>query len=86
MCTGFVHNAGQLYGTRFLLGLAEGGVLPAVSFFISRFYNRHQLTFRYVEDACLGTSHDRLADLVLLGVEDSASSKVCAPLEVVLQH
>lgn len=49
MCTGFVHTADQLYGVRFALGLAEGGILPSISFFIARFYNRHQMTSRQVQ-------------------------------------
>ncbi|GAA6006936.1 uncharacterized protein JCM10292_000365 [Rhodotorula paludigena] len=46
MCTGFVKNFSQLIGLRILLGIAEGGVLPAQSLVLSRFYKRDEMVFR----------------------------------------
>ncbi|KAM0745965.1 MFS general substrate transporter [Meredithblackwellia eburnea MCA 4105] len=46
MVTAFVHNFGGLVVVRVLLGLAEGGVLPAMGLVLSRFYTRPELVFR----------------------------------------
>ncbi|GAA5942570.1 uncharacterized protein JCM15063_000038 [Sporobolomyces koalae] len=46
LATGFIHNFGQFVAVRILLGLAEGGVLPALSLVLSRFYTRAELVFR----------------------------------------
>ncbi|KAH8653779.1 major facilitator superfamily transporter [Xylariales sp. PMI_506] len=43
---GFVHNYSQLAGVRFSLAVAECGVMPGISYYLSRWYNRAELTFR----------------------------------------
>ncbi|GAA6014489.1 hypothetical protein JCM10207_001625 [Rhodosporidiobolus poonsookiae] len=46
MCTAFVQNFGGFVVVRILLGIAEGGVLPAMSLVLSRFYKKDELVFR----------------------------------------
>lgn len=40
MATGYVKNYGGFIAVRVALGLAEGGVLPALALVLSRFYRR----------------------------------------------
>lgn len=42
MCMGFVHSWQALVGLRFLLGAFEAGVLPAIIYITSTYYNRHE--------------------------------------------
>ncbi|BGP13501.1 hypothetical protein JCM10213_000691 [Rhodosporidiobolus nylandii] len=46
MCTAFVRNFGGFVVVRILLGITEGGVLPAMSLVLSRFYKKDELVFR----------------------------------------
>ncbi|KAJ3528417.1 hypothetical protein NM208_g10204 [Fusarium decemcellulare] len=46
MCTAFVKGYRGLLACRFLLGLAEGGVLPGIAYYLSTFYRRKELMFR----------------------------------------
>ncbi|KAH8816716.1 retrograde regulation protein 2 [Xylogone sp. PMI_703] len=46
ICTAFVHNIQSACGVRFLLGMFEAGLLPGVSYYLSRWYRRSELTFR----------------------------------------
>lgn len=46
MCTAFIQNFGQLMAVRILLGVFEGGVMPACAYLLSRFYTRSELVFR----------------------------------------
>ncbi|GAA6041348.1 hypothetical protein JCM8097_007675 [Rhodosporidiobolus ruineniae] len=46
MCTAFVRNFGGFLAVRIMLGIAEGGVLPAMSLVLSRFYKKDELIFR----------------------------------------
>ncbi|KAI0283389.1 MFS general substrate transporter [Russula aff. rugulosa BPL654] len=43
---GFAHNYGDLIGLRFLLGLAEAGLLPGIIFYLSCWYKRSELGSR----------------------------------------
>jgi MFS family permease len=43
---GWVQNYSQLAGIRFALGVAECGLMPGLSYYLSRWYNRAELTFR----------------------------------------
>ncbi|KAI0129659.1 major facilitator superfamily domain-containing protein [Xylariales sp. AK1849] len=44
--TAFVTNLRQACGVRFLLGVFESGVMPGMSYYLSRWYRRSELTFR----------------------------------------
>ncbi|KAK6439190.1 hypothetical protein LTR95_004609 [Oleoguttula sp. CCFEE 5521] len=46
MCTAFVQSFNGLCVARAALGLAEGGVMPGIAFFLSSFYRRGELLFR----------------------------------------
>jgi MFS family permease len=46
MSTAFVQNFSGLVACRFMLGLAEGGMMPGIAFYLSTFYRRHELAFR----------------------------------------
>ncbi|KAI0015183.1 MFS general substrate transporter [Xylariomycetidae sp. FL0641] len=44
--TGFVHDLSAGCGVRFVLGIFESGMMPAISYYLSRWYRRAELTFR----------------------------------------
>ncbi|KAK3633178.1 hypothetical protein LTR56_015954 [Elasticomyces elasticus] len=46
MCTAFVQDFKGLCVARAALGLAEGGTMPGIAFFLSCFYKRRELLFR----------------------------------------
>ena len=46
LCTAFVKTHTGLYVARAFLGLAEGGTMPGIAFFLSCFYKRNELLFR----------------------------------------
>ncbi|KAI1866353.1 uncharacterized protein JN550_007741 [Neoarthrinium moseri] len=46
IASGWVQNYPQLAGTRFALGIAECGLMPGLSYYLSRWYTRAELTFR----------------------------------------
>ncbi|KAK1832006.1 putative mfs transporter [Podospora conica] len=46
LATAFVEDFAQAAGVRFLLGMFEAGMLPGISYYLSRFYRRSELTFR----------------------------------------
>ena len=46
VASAYVNNYSQLAACRFLLGLFEAGVMPGLSYYLSRFYRHSELTFR----------------------------------------
>lgn len=46
VATAFVHDQQSASGVRFLLGIFEAGVMPGISYYMSRWYRRSELTFR----------------------------------------
>ena len=46
ICTAFVTNFATLCAVRFLLGIFEAGMMPALVYFLSRWYRQSELTFR----------------------------------------
>lgn len=44
--TAFVHTLPQACGVRFLLGIFESGMMPCISYYLSRWYRRSELAFR----------------------------------------
>jgi MFS family permease len=45
-CMGLVHNFSGLLACRIFLGIAEGGLFPGVSYFITMWYPRHECGLR----------------------------------------
>jgi MFS family permease len=57
ICTtlmGLVHNFGGLLVARAALGIAEGGLFPGVTFYITMWYRRHECGLRMVSNITLG--------------------------------
>lgn len=46
IATAFVHSRSAICGVRFLLGIFEAGMLPGIAYYLSRWYQRSELTFR----------------------------------------
>ncbi|KAE8395008.1 major facilitator superfamily domain-containing protein [Aspergillus alliaceus] len=46
LCTAFVQTFSSAAGVRFLLGAFEAGLLPGISYYLSRWYRRRELAFR----------------------------------------
>ncbi|KAI1826777.1 MFS general substrate transporter [Xylaria intraflava] len=44
--TAFVHNRAAACGVRFILGIFEAGMMPGISYYMSRWYRRSELAFR----------------------------------------
>ncbi|KAL6234362.1 hypothetical protein BDW75DRAFT_231209 [Aspergillus navahoensis] len=44
--TAFVHNIQAASGVRFLLGVFEAGMMPGITYYMSRWYTRSELAFR----------------------------------------
>ncbi|KAK6087717.1 major facilitator superfamily transporter [Seiridium cupressi] len=44
--TAFVNNLPQACGVRFVLGVFESGMMPGISYYLSRWYRRSELAFR----------------------------------------
>ncbi|KAH8646893.1 major facilitator superfamily transporter [Xylariales sp. PMI_506] len=44
--TAFVKNLPQACGVRFVLGIFESGMMPGISYYLSRWYRRSELAFR----------------------------------------
>lgn len=46
LATAWVHDFSTACAVRFLLGIFESGILPAIAYYLSRWYRRSELTFR----------------------------------------
>lgn len=44
--SGFIHNVGQLYATRLLLGVFESGIFPCLALYLSTFYKPQEQALR----------------------------------------
>ncbi|KAK5046785.1 hypothetical protein LTR84_007139 [Exophiala bonariae] len=42
----FVENKGAAYAVRFLLGMAESGMVPSIAYYLSRWYRKNELVVR----------------------------------------
>lgn len=46
IATAYVQTQAQICGVRFVLGIFEAGMLPGIAYYLSRWYQRAELTFR----------------------------------------
>ncbi|SPO39297.1 related to TNA1 - high affinity nicotinic acid plasma membrane permease [Pseudozyma flocculosa] len=46
ICNAFVTNFNEAVGVRFVLGIAEAGMLPSIAFYLARWYRKDELAFR----------------------------------------
>ena len=78
ICTAYVDNKAQLSGVRFLLGIFEAGMLPGVAYYLSRWYQRAELSFRlalYMVAAPLAGAFGGLLASGILKLDDVAGVK-----------
>ncbi|CAG8081189.1 unnamed protein product [Penicillium nalgiovense] len=76
--TAFVHTFSSASGVRFLLGLFEAGLLPGISYYLSRWYRRAELAFRlslYIVMAPLAGAFGGLLASAILRLDSFGSLK-----------
>ncbi|KAF9023047.1 MFS general substrate transporter [Hymenopellis radicata] len=79
LCTAFIHDRGGFYATRIVLGMSEAITMPGLSYLLTRYYRRHELTsrvgcFMLVAAGCAGGFGGLLA-AGLLSVDHIGSRK-----------
>ncbi|TKA69932.1 hypothetical protein B0A49_07127 [Cryomyces minteri] len=69
-CTlmGLVHNFGGLLGARAALGIAEGGLFPGVTFYITMWYRRHECGLRLAIFFSAATAAGAFGGLLARGI------------------
>lgn len=75
MCMGFVHSYGALVGLRFLLGIFEAGVLPAIIYVSSMYYKRHELQKRMSFFFCSTVVAGAFGGLLAYGISNLDGAK-----------
>lgn len=78
LCTAFVQSYAGLAVTRAVLGIFEGGAMPATTFFLSCFYKKAELFFRmsiFIASSSLANSFGGLLATALR--YDPTSSVTC---------
>lgn len=78
MCTAFVHSLGAASAVRFLLGIAEAGMLPGIAFYLARWYRKDELAFRlamYIVCAPLAGAFGGLLASLILKIDGIGSIK-----------
>ncbi|KAL4929506.1 major facilitator superfamily domain-containing protein [Aspergillus undulatus] len=74
--TAFVTSYAQLCGVRFVLGIFEAGMLPGISYYLSRWYRRAELTWRmsfFIVSAALAGAFGGLLASAILSTPDIGS-------------
>lgn len=64
----FVRTIGAACAVRCLLGAFEGGVLPGVAYYLSRWYTRSELVFRLAMYIVMGPIAGALGGLLASGI------------------
>ena len=70
--TAFVHNLSEACGVRFVLGIFESGMVPAVTYYLSLWYRRAELVFRlslFVVMAPLGGAFGGLLASAIVNID-----------------
>ncbi|KAF2266364.1 major facilitator superfamily transporter [Lojkania enalia] len=65
---GIVHNYGSLLAVRAALGLAEGGLFPGITFYITMWYRRHECGFRMAVFFSAATAAGAFGGLMARGI------------------
>ncbi len=68
ICMGFVQNFGGLIATRVFLGIAEGGLFPGVTYYITMWYRRHECGFRMALFFSAATAAGAFGGLLARGI------------------
>lgn len=68
MCTAFVTSYGAAIAVRFLLGVAEAGMLPSIAFYLSRFYKKDELALRLAFYIVMAPSAGAFGGLLASGI------------------
>jgi MFS family permease len=68
MCTAFVSSYGAAIAVRFLLGVAEAGMLPSIAFYLSRFYKKDELALRLAMYIVMAPSAGAFGGLLASGI------------------
>lgn len=86
IATGYTHTKAQISGVRFLLGIFEAGMLPGIAYYLSRWYQRAELTFRlslYMVAAPLAGAFGALLASGILRMDEFAGVKLWRMIFVV---
>lgn len=67
---GLVQNLGGLIACRIFLGIAEGGLFPGVSYFITMWYRRHECGFRIALFFSAATAAGAFGGLLARGIAE----------------
>ncbi|RYP92440.1 hypothetical protein DL770_001457 [Monosporascus sp. CRB-9-2] len=70
VCMGFVSNYAGLLAARMALGLAEGGLFPGVTFFITQWYKRHECGLRMAIFFSAATASGAFGGLLARGISE----------------
>jgi MFS family permease len=65
---GVVHNFGGLLATRMALGLAEGGLFPGITYYITMWYKRHECGLRMAIFFSAATAAGAFGGLLARGI------------------
>ena len=68
ICMGFVKDFGGLVATRIFLGIAEGGLFPGVTYYITMWYRRHECGFRMALFFSAATAAGAFGGLLARGI------------------
>lgn len=70
ICMGLVKNLKGLITCRIFLGIAEGGLFPGVSYFITMWYRRHECGFRIALFFSAATAASAFGGLIARGIAE----------------
>lgn len=69
-CMGLVHNFQGLLACRVFLGIAEGGLFPGISYFITMWYRRDECGFRMALFFSAATAAGAFGGLLARGISE----------------
>src|SRR6266536_2137815 len=70
ICMGLVHNFQGLIACRVFLGIAEGGLFPGISYFITTWYRRTEVGFRIALFFSAATAAGAFGGLLARGISE----------------